>query len=223
MDLSLNMAVAEGYTSKSQIARRITEDWASRNMYCVACDCDQLVPVRNNTAVLDYFCQECEARYQLKAKKASFGNSVTNSAYDKKIGAIQNGVLPHYAFLRYSASSERVTDLFLIPRHFFNAGMIVARPPLKEQAQRSGWIGSKILLGELPTDARVGVVAGSTVRDPAEARADWARYTFLETEQDAPKGWAADILICVRKLAKETGSREFTARQFINAFVKNFG
>ena len=119
MDLLLDMKMAEGYKNPSQVARRITEDWATRNMYCLACANDYLSPARTNTAVLDYTCPECNALYQLKAKKSNFGKVVTNSAYEKKVLAIEEGRVPHYAFLRYSAAEAQVTDLFVIPRHLF--------------------------------------------------------------------------------------------------------
>ena len=37
MDLRLESSVAKGYKSQSQIARRISEEWADRNLYCLAC------------------------------------------------------------------------------------------------------------------------------------------------------------------------------------------
>lgn len=37
MDLSFDISLIEGYTSASQIARVLTEDWFERNMYCPVC------------------------------------------------------------------------------------------------------------------------------------------------------------------------------------------
>lgn len=37
MDLKLDLSVAANYTSKSQIARVITEKWVSRQIYCPSC------------------------------------------------------------------------------------------------------------------------------------------------------------------------------------------
>ena len=219
MDLCLDMAVAEGYTSKSQIARRITEDWATRNMYCLACACDRLTAARNNAAVLDYFCPECEASYQLKSKKSQFGRTIANSAYDRKASAIETGRVPHYAFLQYSPALAQVTDLFVIPGHLFNLGMIRERKPLGPGAKRAGWVGSNILLGLLPVDTRVAVVSQGNLRDPEDARADWSRYTFLKRDVESRGGWGADILMCVQRLCKETGARDFTLQQFNARFL----
>ena len=58
MDLNLNMAVAEGYSSPSQIARRVSEYWASVNLYCLACTSKHLDAAKANTAVWDYSCYD---------------------------------------------------------------------------------------------------------------------------------------------------------------------
>ena len=220
MDLSLDMAVAEGYTSKSQIARRITEDWASRNLFCTACACDYLSPARTNMAVLDYTCPECNALYQLKSKEGRFGTKVSNSAYEKKALAIESGQVPHYAFLQYSSDDALVTDLFLIPGHLFSLGIVEKRNPLGPEARRAGWIGSNIMLGLLPMGVRVDVVLHGSARDPQEVREDWNRYGFIGADQHSSEGWTADILICVRRLTDEMGIYDFTLQQFYQRFLE---
>ncbi len=37
MNLTFNTALIQGYKSPAQIARRLTEDWLARNMYCPIC------------------------------------------------------------------------------------------------------------------------------------------------------------------------------------------
>ena len=86
MDLSLDPSVAAGLKSRSQIARRLSEAWASTNIFCLACPSDELEAQRANTQVLDYICPGCATTYQLKAKAGRHGNTVANSAYDPKIG-----------------------------------------------------------------------------------------------------------------------------------------
>lgn len=207
MDLNLNMAVAEGYSSPSQIARRVSEYWASVNLYCLACASNHLDAAKANTAVWDYSCSTCGALYQLKGKNGRFGRKVVNSQYDAKMRAINEGRAPHYAFLQYSIPTLRVTDLFVLPGHFLNPGVVEKRPPLPLHARRSGWVGSNILLGQLPEEARVHVVKDGVSRDPTNVRIDWQRYQFLA---DKRGGWAADVFSCVRVLERETQVREFT-------------
>ena len=215
MDLRLNLSVAEGYKSPSQIARRLTEDWATRNLYCLACASAHLDAARANTAVWDYSCSACGALYQLKSQNKPFGRRVSNSEYYTKMRAIAAGRAPHYAFLQYSIPAEVVTDLFVVPGHFLSPAVVERRAELSSDAQRQGWVGSNILLGQLPQEGRVHVVRASVPRSPVEVREDWQRYGFLAGKKG---GWAADVLSCIRVLERETQAKEFTLRDFYARF-----
>ena len=215
MDLSLNMTVAEEYKSPSQISRRVSEDWATRNLYCLACASNHLDAAKAGTAVWDYSCLNCGALYQLKGKNGRFGGKVVNSQYDVKMRAINEGRAPHYAFLQYSISDSKVTDLFVLPGHFLNPAVVEKRSPLRSHARRAGWVGSNILLGQLPEEARVHIVKEGVSCNPTKVRADWQRYQFLAGKRG---GWAADVLLCVRVLEHETQVREFTLQAFYQRF-----
>ena len=219
MDLRLDPSVAIGYKNKSQTARRITEEWAARNLFCLACSSERVEAEKTNTPVRDYWCPTCSASYQLKSKNGSFGGTVSNSAYAPKMAAIADGSAPHYAFLQYSSVSWQVTDLFVLPGHLLNPAVIQQRNPLKPTARRPGWVGSNILLGRLPDDVRVQIVVAGAVRAPLEVRRDWARYSFLQADQRSRGGWGADVLLCVRTLQKETISDRFTLQQFYQRFA----
>lgn len=41
----------------------------------------------------------------------------------------------------------RVTDMIVVPRHFFTADLIEPRRPLGPNARRAGWQGCNILIG----------------------------------------------------------------------------
>jgi type II restriction enzyme len=219
MDLNLNRSVAEGYTSRSQAARRLTEDWAARNLFCLACDSDSMTPERHNVPVTDYRCPERGIAYQLKSVSGSFGPTVSNSAYAPKLAAILSDSAPHYAFLQYSVATWLVTDLFVLPGHLLSPTVVQERKPLSAMARRSGWVGSNILLGRLPMDARVQVVTAGIARDPADVRGDWARYRFLQTDHRARGAWGASTLFCVRTLQAETKANEFTLQDFYARFT----
>ena len=113
-----------------------------------------------------------------------------------------------------------MTDLFAIPGHFITPAVIQRRNPLGQTAQRSGWVGSNILLGRLPPDARVEIVTRGVVRDPARVRGDWRRYAFLGSDVRSGGGWGADVLFCVRTIQQETGAREFTLQHFYTRFKR---
>lgn len=134
MDLRLDPSLAGQYTSRSQIARVVTEAWANINLYCLACPSNHLTAARSNTRVRDFSCPACNTSYQLKSKNGRHGRVVGNSAYGPKIAAINEGQAPHYAFLDYSWNSWTVTGLFVVPGHFITPGVIQKREPLRQTA-----------------------------------------------------------------------------------------
>jgi type II restriction enzyme len=220
MDLHLDEAIGRPYKSKSQAARRMTEAWAAGNLFCVACPADRILAERPNTPVRDYTCAGCGATYQLKSQDSAFGRAVQNSAYGPKMAAIEEGRAPHYVFLQYSRTTWSVTNLFVVPGHFISPAVVQRRNPLGPRARRRGWVGSNILLGGLPLDARVVMVSGGTVREPDRVRVDWARYAFLGADRRSRGGWGADTLSCIRTLQEETGARDFTLQAFYARFKK---
>lgn len=218
MNLELDPTVAASYKSPSQVARVVTEHWATTNLFCLACSSDRLAPLQEGTVVSDYRCPSCRAEYQLKSKSGPFGRKVQNSAYEPKILAIQQGDAPHYAFLRYSRDTWRVSDLFVIPSYFFTPAIIERRRPLAETARRAGWVGSNILLQALAPEARLEVVSNGQVRQRAEVRDAWSRFAFLGTDQRARGGWGAAVLTSIRILQKEFGVDEFSLQDFYQRF-----
>ena len=219
LDLQLDRAVAEGYKNLTHVTRRVTEDWAARNLFCANCAANELVAARTGAPVLDFHCPECASTYQLKGQRRRFGRKASNSAYSKKMDAINNGSAPHYAFLHYSADDWKVKSLFIVPGHFFTPAVIQERPPLPPTARRAGWVGSNIVLGSLPDEARVTVVADGVPRDAVDVRHDWARFRFLRDDPQARGGWGAAVLICVRHIVQSTGSKVFTLQDFYAAYV----
>jgi len=223
LDIGLDPSVAVGYRSLSQKARVITEHWASGNLYCTACPCDRLEPFKANTKVVDFRCPECTARYQVKSKSRFIGNVIANSAYGPKMDAIASGQAPNYIFLCYSPDSWMVTGLFAVPGHFLTPAIVHKRPPLKPTARRSGWVGSNILLGGLPPEARVALVTDSHVLPRTEVRRAWDRFAFLALPESSKGGWGADTLMCLRRIARETGSDSFSLQEFYRRFEHELG
>ena len=129
--------------------------------------------------------------------------------------AIAAGRAPHYAFLQYSMDAAVVTDLLVVPGHFLSPAIVERRLPLPPHARRAGWVGSNILLAQLPEEGRVRVVAAGVPRSSDEVRDDWQRYQFLAGKRG---GWAADVLSCIRVLQRETQVTEFTLQDFYQRF-----
>ena len=219
MDLTLDLSVAQGLVSRSAISGRITENWASHNLYCLSCPSDHLESLKPGTPVKDFTCPSCHCTYQLKGKNGKHGKTVPNSAYQVKINAIAEGNAPNYAFLDYDLQSQKVTGLFIVPSHFMNRSIIRARKPLSPSARRAGWVGSTILLNRLPQEGRIPLIQDGEVIDRLEARKVWGKFQFLKDDMRALGGWGAEILSAVREIQTVTQSNWFTLRQFYVMFL----
>ena len=69
MDTCLDLSLASSYTSHSQMARVVTEDWVERNMYCPRCGCSHLEHLKANQPVADFACPQCGEIFESKAKR----------------------------------------------------------------------------------------------------------------------------------------------------------
>ncbi|MFV2040493.1 MAG: DpnI domain-containing protein, partial [Candidatus Hydrothermarchaeales archaeon] len=84
--------------------------------------------------------------------------------------------------------------------YFMTPSLVEERRPLNSTARRSGWIGSNILLGNLPLEARIGIVASGVEIPKNTVRAEWNRFLFLRDQSISSRGWLSDILKTVRML-----------------------
>ena len=219
VDLFLDPVTAAGLRSQSQIARRMTEDWAARNLYCLSCPSNDLNAEKAGTPVRDFTCSKCGATYQLKSKNGHHGNVVANSAYHPKIAAIREGRAPTYAFLNYDRHSLKVSNLFVVPGHFITESAIQARTPLPPSARRAGWIGSNILLSKLAPDGRISLVSDGIATDPKTTRELWRKFRFLNTDPAAAGGWGSEVLAAVREIQVATQTGQFTLQAFYEMFA----
>ena len=65
---------------------------------------------------------------------------------------------PNLMLLNYDLKQFAVTNLFVIPKHFFVQVLIEKRKPLGPSAQRAGWIGCNILLSHVPESGKIFIV-----------------------------------------------------------------
>lgn len=203
MNIELNPEVATKYKSLSQKARVLTETWAEKNMYCVSCKSDYLDPAPTGKRVIDFSCPDCSEQYQLKSQSHLFGHRVANSAYEPKIKKIMIRTNPNYLFLHYDPREYRVMNLFLVPKHFMTPSIIEKCKALSENARRHGWVGSNIVLGNLPGDAQIHIVENEAVVPKPQVRKLWNQFLFLREQRIDSRGWLADVLACVRDLNKD--------------------
>lgn len=205
MDLRLDPVAGEGYPSRSQWARRVTEAWAAGNLYCVACPSRRIAAHGANTKVEDYHCPRCSRRLQLKAKNGRMGAQVANSAYTAKMEAIKANRAPDYGFLSYDREALRVTDLFVVPGHFLTSTVVARRNPLRPTARRAGWVGSSILLSRIPAAGKISVVAGGRVLSPSLVRTAFQATQFMQNMNSESRGWLGDVLACIDRLGAGPG------------------
>ena len=134
----LNLGFEEGQTpfeSPSQSARVWTENWAERELYCPACGADRLQAYPNNAPVADFFCGSCSEDYELKSQKTKIGRKILDGAWATMVERLESASNPSLFVLRYDRKRLAVSDLIIIPKHFFTVDLIEKRNPLAPTAR----------------------------------------------------------------------------------------
>lgn len=194
------------YFSASQTARVDTETWAGSNMFCPNCGALALTRLTANRPVADLQCEDCGDQYELKSQKSPFGRKVADGAYETKIERLKSDSSPNLILLQYDNDKRRVENLKVVPRYFFVPRIIERRPPLKASARRAGWIGSNILLDQIPASGKISVVRSGLIRDRKDVLDEWNRVRFLEDRKGEARGWVFEVMRCVQAIGRE----EFT-------------
>jgi type II restriction enzyme len=201
MNLQCKIELASKYKSGSQIARVLSEEWCSRELYCPACDCDHLSGSKPNSPVIDFTCANCEQAFQLKSLRKWNPMRVLDAGYEVMLRAIRADRTPNLLLLQYS-STWLVQNLLLIPRMFFSRNVIEKRNPLGPQARRAGWVGCNILLSRIPPDGKITLVSSGVVSPKHRVREEFARVRRLGELPPSLRGWTLDILSAIRRLGK---------------------
>ncbi len=192
----------EDYKSRSQRARVATEAWAASNLYCPNCDSKKLRPSAANTPAIDFDCATCCSSFQLKAQSRPFRARIVDAAYEAMRRAILEAQAPNLFALHYDAEQWIVRNLVLIPHFAFVLSVLEKRKPLGAGARRAGWVGCNILLGRVPPDARILLIADGASVSPTEVRREYRRLKPLEKLGVEKRGWTLDVLNAVRSLRK---------------------
>ena len=201
MNLQCRIEISRAYKAGSQIARVLSEDWCVRELYCAACNSDQLLSSRANTPAIDFVCPKCDQCFQLKGFKTWNQRKIPDAAYASMLRAIRSDRVPNLLVLQYSAD-WMIKNLMPVPSVFFSETVIEKRPPLGPDARRAGWVGCNILLHRIPPDGKIAIVSnGSTVAE-REVRAEFSRVRKLGEVPPTVRGWTLDVLAAIRKLGK---------------------
>ena len=108
--------------------------------------------------------------------------------------------------MNYDLQSLAVVNLFIVPKHFFVRDIIQERKPLAATARRAGWIGSNILLSQIPESGKIHIVKGGVIQPKDAVLSEWQRTLFLRDQSLENRGWLLDVMKCVEAL----GKRDFT-------------
>lgn len=210
MQLELDQELTVAYSSGSQMARRVTESWMEKHMYCLRCGALHLDGMKNNSPVADLYRPACKQEFELKSKQGRFGKKVSAGAYHSMIERIQALNNPDFFFLNYRVQEEKwtVSDLVLVPKHFFTPAIIEKRKPLAETARRAGWVGCNILLSEIPQQGKIDIIEQSQIIPKAQVQLKMQQACSLETTNLTSRGWLMDTLQCVNAIC-HGGSTQF--------------
>ncbi|MDR3076895.1 MAG: DpnI domain-containing protein, partial [Synergistaceae bacterium] len=102
MNPNLNTSIGARFSSKSQRARVITEDWVNTNAFCPICGNLRLSQFKASRPVADFHCGNCESEFELKSKESANGKlptKINDGAYDTMISRITSMNNPHLLML----------------------------------------------------------------------------------------------------------------------------
>jgi type II restriction enzyme len=207
MNLAFNTNLAEGYTSNSQIARILTENWVKENSYCPCCGENPLNEFENNRPVADFYCKKCKEEFELKSKSGKFSDTINDGAYSTMIERINSNQNPNFFFLTYSKKMS-VENFLIIPKQFFTTDIIVKRKPLSETARRAGWVGCNIDISSVAEAGKVFLIKDTKLIDKEIVEKLFKKTLFLREKSTDSKGWILDLMSCVDLIKKETFTLE---------------
>ena len=193
------------YSSGSQSARAWTERWVRDHVYCPNCGTIRISAFPNNSPVADFFCASCSEEYELKSQKSNFGTKVLDGAFRTKCDRLAASNNPSLFLLNYDRKQLSVVNLMVVPKHFFVREIIEERKPLAPTARRAGWIGSCILLNQIPASGKIFIVRDGQAQPKESVLARWKSTLFLRDEGLDARGWLIEVMKCVEAI----GKREF--------------
>lgn len=190
------------YISGSQRARVWTERWVADWIFCPNCGRSSLSQFIANLPVADFFCAGCNEQYELKSQAKPFGRKLVNGSYDRKIERLSSSTNPNFILLTYSATAASVTDVCFVPKHFFTLEMIERRRPLSPTARRAGWVGSNILLHQVPEFGRIHAVQNGLPINKQLILDRWRKTLFLRQGELRARGWLIEVMNCIERMGR---------------------
>ncbi len=190
------------YTSGSQSARSWTEQWVHNQVYCPNCGGAKIHAFPNNSPVADFYCANCKEEYELKSQKVAFRDKILDGAFRTKCERLAANNNPSLFLLNYDLKLLSVMNFFVVPKHFFVREIIEERKPLSPIARRAGWVGSKILLNQIPEAGKIFIVRAGVLEPKEAVLSKWKQTLFLRDEASDTRGWLIEVMKCVESIGK---------------------
>lgn len=188
------------YSSNSQKARVMSENWVEKNMYCPRCGNAHLEKQKNNSPVSDYKCSKCLNEFELKSSGKAFKNKIPDGAYGKMIERISADNNPDFFFMQYADFPLKVVNFTFVPKHFFSPEIIKKRNALTQNARRAGWIGCNILFSEIPEQGKIAVVSEGKIVPKQKVLSNAEHACLFAVGDIAARGWFFEVLKCIGRL-----------------------
>jgi type II restriction enzyme len=199
-------AVFQGPT---QNARVWSEGWARRHLFCPGCGAAPVEAQTANRRVCDFICTACAEEYELKSQNGRFGRKVVDGAWASMSERLAQANNPSLVLMAYDRARLSVTDLIVVPKHFFTPEIIERRKPLSPTARRAGWEGCNILLDRVPEVGKIHLIRAGAFTPRAAVLGQWQSTLFLREIAGASRGWLTQVMACVEAI----GRHEFTLEE----------
>jgi len=155
------------------------------------------------TEANDLSCSECASLYELKSKSSPILKKVADAGYAAMMRAIRTNHTPNLLLLHYEKPQWVVKNLVLIPHFAFPESAVEKRNPLRESAQRHGHILCNIVLKNIPSEAKISLVANGVVVPPNRIREQFKRIEPLKKFRAKKRSWTIDVLRVVQSLDRQ--------------------
>ena len=197
------------FKGPTQNVRALSEGWVAAHMFCPACGAERLRALPNNSPVGDFVCDACAEEFELKAKKGALGKSIPDGAFGAMTERLAARNNPSLFAMSYDRDRTTVTDLIVVPRHFFTQDIIQARKPLSATARRAGWQGCNILIGQVPLTGRIPLITRGAHVSKGEVLDRWQATLFLRDASLNARGWLLAVMKAVEAATDFGGKPEF--------------
>lgn len=104
--------------------------------------------------------------------------------------------------MNYDFKELSVLNFFVVPKHFFVREIIEERKPLALTARRAGWIGSNILLNQVPEAGKIFIVRSGLPEDKEAVLSNGSKHFFLRDQGPEARGWLIEVMKCVETIGK---------------------